>query len=214
VSPDEQPEHRDQPGRPEQPEQADQTGDRPERSEGPAQPPASHDESGLDLARSVARGLAGAKRVPRRGRPGAGAPGSAGRRFARRQDPQASGAHPDDRDPQLLDSTIGRLISEQGWATDVRVHGVFTRWEHLVGPEVAQHCRPESYKEGRLTVRTDSTAWATQMKLLAPTVLRRLNGELGDGTVTFIDVLGPHLPSWRKGPRSVRDGRGPRDTYG
>ncbi|HET8717603.1 MAG TPA: DciA family protein, partial [Nocardioidaceae bacterium] len=133
---------------------------------------------------------------------------------ARGQDPTASGAFPDDRDPQLLDSTIGRLIAERGWATDVRVHGVFSRWQHLVGEEVAAHCRPESFAEGTLVVRTDSTAWATQMRLLAPTALRRLNQELGDGTVTLIKVLGPHGPSWRKGPRSVRDGRGPRDTYG
>jgi predicted nucleic acid-binding Zn ribbon protein len=45
-------------------------------------------------------------------------------------------------------------------------------------------------------------------------VVRRLNEELGHGTVTVIDVQGPHLPTWKKGPRSVRDGRGPRDTYG
>ena len=63
-------------------------------------------------------------------------------------------------------------------------------------------------------VRTDSTAWATQLRLLAPTVVRRLNEELGHGTVALIEVAGPHLPSWKKGPRSVRDGRGPRDTYG
>jgi predicted nucleic acid-binding Zn ribbon protein len=181
-------------------------------------PPATpdHDETGLDLARSIARGLAGARRAAGRSR-GGGRSGNRqpGRPFSRgRRDPQASGAFPDDRDPQLLDSTIGRLIAEQGWGTDVRVHGVFSRWEHLVGAEVAQHCTPESYADGKLVVRTDSTAWATQMKLLAPTVLRRLNQELGDGTVTLIDVLGPHLPSWRRGPRAVRDGRGPRDTYG
>jgi predicted nucleic acid-binding Zn ribbon protein len=167
-----------------------------------------HDETGLDLARSIARGLAGTRRTAKR-RP---APRRGGRRPA--TDPTASGAHPDDRDPQLLDSTIGRLIADQGWGTDVRVHGVFSRWDHLVGREVAQHCRPESFRDGTLVVRTDSTAWATQMKLLAPTALRRLNEELGDGTVTLVEVLGPHLPSWKKGPRSMRDGRGPRDTYG
>jgi predicted nucleic acid-binding Zn ribbon protein len=167
-----------------------------------------HDDTGLDLARSIARGLAGTRRTAKR-RP---APRRGGRRPA--TDPTASGAHPDDRDPQLLDSTIGRLIADQGWGTDVRVHGVFSRWDHLVGREVAQHCRPESFRDGTLVVRTDSTAWATQMKLLAPTALRRLNEELGDGTVTLVEVLGPHLPSWKKGPRSMRDGRGPRDTYG
>jgi predicted nucleic acid-binding Zn ribbon protein len=169
---------------------------------------AEHDDTGLDLARSIARGLAGSRRTAKRR-----TPPRAGRRM-RRVDPEASGAHPDDRDPQLLDSTIGRLIAEQGWGTDVRVHGVFTRWEHLVGHDVALHCTPEAYADGKLTVRTDSTAWATQMRLLAPTVLRRLNGELGEGTVTLIDVQGPTGPNWKRGLRSVRDGRGPRDTYG
>ena len=177
-----------------------------------AAPPAKagepHDDTGLDLARSVARGLAGSRRPTRRRTEGR-RPGT-----RRRTDPGSSGAHPDDRDPQLLDNTIGRLIAEQGWGTDVRVHGVFTRWEQLVGREVAQHCTPEAFTDGKLTVRTDSTAWATQMRLLAPTVVRRLNEELGDGTVTVIDVLGPTGPTWKRGPRSVRDGRGPRDTYG
>jgi predicted nucleic acid-binding Zn ribbon protein len=167
-------------------------------------PPDDHDDTGLDLARSIARSLVrpGARRTTR------------GRRPGRRVDPQGSGAHPDERDPQLLDSTIGRLIDDQGWGTDVRVHGVFTRWDTVVGREVAQHCLPESYADTRLVVRTDSTAWATQMRLLAPTVVRRLNEELGDGTVSVIEVLGPHGPSWKRGLRSVRDGRGPRDTYG
>ena len=192
------------------------------RSSPPQEPPvettsenAEHEDTGLDLARSIARGLAGTGGPAKKRRP-------AGRRSRpRRTVPSASGSHPDDRDPQLLDNTIGRLIADQGWGTDVRVHGVFSRWDHLVGSEVAQHCRPESFKPGdradgggTLVIRTDSTAWATQMKLLAPTALRRLNEELGDGTVTMIEVVGPHLPTWKKGLRSVKGGRGPRDTYG
>ena len=194
------PDHPDHPELPDEP---------PEPApEAPAETSAEpHDETGLDLARSVARSLAGSKRPSRR------TPSRPGWR-PRRGDPKASGAFPDERDPQLLDSTIGRLIAEHGWGTDVRVHGVFSRWDHLVGRDVAQHCRPESFADGKLVVRTDSTAWATQMRLLAPTVVRRLNEELGDGTVTLIDVQGPHGPTWRKGLRSVRDGRGPRDTYG
>jgi predicted nucleic acid-binding Zn ribbon protein len=89
-----------------------------------------------------------------------------------------------------------------------------------VGDQVAQHAQPVSFVKdpdtdgGRLVVQTDSTAWATQMRLLAPTVLTRLNAELGDGTVTFIEVRGPSAPRWSHGRRSVRGGRGPRDTYG
>ncbi len=202
----------DEPG-PEEPGPEEPGPDLP--GEQPVDEEIAHDDSGLDLARSIARGLAGTggpgkRRAPARrgGRP-------------RRTTASASGAHPDDRDPQLLDTTIGRLIADQGWGTDVRVHGVFSRWEHLVGHDVAQHCQPEAFRPdegpdggGLLVVRTDSTAWATQMKLLAPTAVRRLNEELGTGTVTRIEVLGPQLPSWKKGLRSVRGGRGPRDTYG
>lgn len=163
-----------------------------------------HDETGLELAKSVARSLAGIRRAPKRA--------------LRRKptNPTFSGAHPDDRDPQTLDATVGRLIAEQGWATDVRVHGVFSRWDVIVGKEVGQHCKPESFSEadGKLVVRTDSTAWATNLRMLAPTVVRRLNEELGDDTVRLVDVLGPTGPTWKKGLRSVRDGRGPRDTYG
>lgn len=176
--------------------------------EEPAQPDPvveEHRDDGLDLARALTRAAARAGGAPARRR-------TSGPR--RTSSARASGAHPDDRDPQLLDDVVGRLVADHGWALDLRVHGVFGRWAELVGAEVAQHCTPESFAEGKLVVRTDSTAWATQLRLLAPTVVRRLNEELGHGTITVIDVVGPHLPSWKKGPRSVRDGRGPRDTYG
>jgi predicted nucleic acid-binding Zn ribbon protein len=171
--------------------------DEPAGDPGPA-----HDERGLDLARSVARGLAGRTGARRKRL-----------KNLRRVDPTVSSAHPDDRDPQLLDSTLGRLVRDQGWETELRVHGVFTRWASVVGPEVAAHVTPESYADGRLVVRTDSTAWATEMKLLAANLVHRINEHLGDGTVEIIDVLGPHVPRWTSGRFRVK-GRGPRDTYG
>lgn len=174
-------------------------------------PSQAHEETGLDLARATARSIATTARgrTPRRRG-----------RAPRRTPPQASGAHPDDRDPQSLDSTLGRLVAERGWGEDLRVHAVLGRWSAVVGHEVAQHTTPVSFEPGeeagrggRLVVRTDATAWATQMRLLAPTVVRRLNEELGHDTVAVIEVQGPSVPSWTRGRRSVK-GRGPRDTYG
>lgn len=133
----------------------------------------------------------------------------------RRRSPSSafSGAHPDDRDPQPVGDTVDRLVTERGWSQALAVGGVEGRWEHLVGAEVAAHCTPEEFEAGRLTVRTDSTAWATQVRLLAPMLLARLNDDLGAGTVTQLQVLGPAGPSWKKGRLRVK-GRGPRDTYG
>lgn len=178
----------------------------PEQPPGPDVAEADHDPAGLDLARSVAdayRGRGGIRRR-RRGPP---------TRDRQRSAP-GSGAHPDDRDPQSVRASVERLVSEQGWSADLAVHALFGRWDTIVGAEVAQHCRPRYFADTELVVTADSTAWATQVRLLAPTVVRRLNEELGHGTVTRVVVEGPQGPSWRRGRRSVRDGRGPRDTYG
>jgi predicted nucleic acid-binding Zn ribbon protein len=165
-----------------------------------------HAADGLDLARTIARATA-------RSTPGRK---SAVRRTTERpaRSGRVSGAHPDDRDPQPLDAALTRVVDEHGWQVDLKVASMFARWADLVGPEVGAHSRAESFADGKLVVRTDSTAWATQLRLLAPSVVRRLNDDLGPGTVVVLDVLGPHAPSWKHGTRSVRDGRGPRDTYG
>lgn len=169
--------------------------------------------SGLELARAVVATFGTLnKGKPRRKqqRPSTSAGGR--RRYG--DEPTTSGPSPDDRDPQVLDATMDRLVAEHGWSTNVAVAGAIARWDHIVGPEVAAHCRAERYADAELTVRADSTAWATQVRLLAPTLVQRLNQELGDDTVRRVIVVGPTGPSWRKGPRTVRDGRGPRDTYG
>lgn len=117
------------------------------------------------------------------------------------------------RDPQGVGAVFGRLLSERGWNSPVAVGSVMARWAELVGPEIATHCTPESFHETTVFVRCDSTAWATQLRLISPDLLRRFEHELGAGVVTAMKTVGPSAPSWRKGGRSVR-GRGPRDTYG
>jgi predicted nucleic acid-binding Zn ribbon protein len=160
-----------------------------------------HDPAGLALARSIARTTGRSRRRRRTS-------------DNRPSEPQASGAHPDDRDPKPLGAALDRLVESKGWSTEIDVHTLLGRWPALVGPELATHSRPESYGDAVLTVRTDSTAWASQLRLLAPSLVAALNHRLGDGTVARVKVLGPDAPSWKKGRLAVRDGRGPRDTYG
>jgi len=121
--------------------------------------------------------------------------------------------HATGRDPLGLGKVVGRLVAERGWTSPVAVGSVMAEWATLVGPEISAHCTPESFTGTTLHVRCDSTAWATQLRLLSMSLLEKFRVELGDGVVTSIQVLGPSAPSWRKGGRSV-NGRGPRDTYG
>lgn len=160
------------------------------------------DPTGLDLARAIADQVAHA--VP---------PAQVRARKEPKRRPAASERRRN-ADPTPLSDALGELIRAEGWATDLSVHALLGRWPSLVGDAVAQHSAPESFAAGVVTVRTDSTAWASQLRLMTPLLLAKLNAALGDGTIKRITVEGPDAPSWKHGPRSVRDGRGPRDTYG
>lgn len=121
------------------------------------------------------------------------------------------GVHP--RDPQTVSSTMASLFRDRGWVQEVSVGGVVGRWRDVVGDQIADHCTPETFAEGVLVVRTDSSAWAQQLKVLAPQLVRRMSEDVGEGVVREVRVLGPAGPGFGRGKRAVR-GRGPRDTWG
>jgi predicted nucleic acid-binding Zn ribbon protein len=124
-----------------------------------------------------------------------------------------SGPRADDRDPQPFGRLAARLATDRGWSGRIAGGRVFGQWRSLVGDDVADHTKPVGLNEGELTVQADSTAWATQLRLLQRQILKRISDGVGRDVVCRIKVQGPAAPSWRYGPRHV-PGRGPRDTYG
>ncbi len=124
-----------------------------------------------------------------------------------------SGPGPDPRDPQPVGAVLAKLTRSRGWDKPAAQARIFDMWSSVVGPDLADHCRPVRLSEAELTVEADSTAWATQIRLLTSRLLGRIAREVGPGVVTKLNVHGPLAPTWVKGPKRVR-GRGPRDTYG
>lgn len=113
-------------------------------------------------------------------------------------------ARPRRDDPQPLTAAVGGLLSARGWREKAAVGAVFGHWPDIVGPQLALHTKPESFESGELTVSADSPAWATQVRLMAPQLLKRLAEELGHGTVRHIRVNGPSGPPRRSGRLRVR----------
>lgn len=176
--------------------------------------------SGPELARAVldaARARRGANRPARpRADVGTGVdPGTdaepGGTRPRRRGGYTGPGADP--RDPQPFGAILDRLVKARGWQRPTAEATVFGAWERVVGADVAAHSRPVKLEDGQLTVEAESTAWATQLRLLAPSLLRQIAATVGHNVVRKLHVHGPSAPSWSRGARRVR-GRGPRDTYG
>ncbi len=119
----------------------------------------------------------------------------------------------DSRDPLALGDAVGELISTRGWTRERAGAQVTALWPEIVGPDLASHVVPESFVDGVLTLRAESTTWATQVRYLLPTLRTTIDEAVGQGVVTDIRIQGPQGPSWKSGPRHVK-GRGPRDTYG
>ncbi len=160
----------------------------------------------LEEARASARGLG--KEVGH----GRSSPGR------RRTVPQGgrrrwSGPGPDSRDPQPLGPAARELANTNGWSPKVAEGTVFAQWASVVGEQIAEHAQPTVLRDGILSVSAESTAWATQLRLVQAQLLAKIAAAVGEGVVTRLKISGPTAPSWRKGTRHI-SGRGPRDTYG
>jgi len=117
------------------------------------------------------------------------------------------------RDPLPMSDAVETLLRRMGWTEQVEVAAVTARWREVVGDQIADHCEPLGFEDGKLVVRATSTAWSTQLTLMSGQIRHRINEEFGREIVGELTVLGPTARSWTKGLRSV-PGRGPRDTYG
>jgi predicted nucleic acid-binding Zn ribbon protein len=116
-------------------------------------------------------------------------------------------------DPQLLGEALTNLIEERDWKSGVAEGSLFTQWAVIVGDDIAQHASPISINENVLTIQTTSTAWATQLTLVNSEILKTIQNNPFGTTIESVTIIGPNTPSWKRGIRSTRDARGPRDTY-
>ena len=117
-------------------------------------------------------------------------------------------------DPQSLQSVLSEVIAGRNWGQGVAEGNLFSNWAQVVGDEIAHHTTPISLVDGRLTIQSSSSAWATQMRLMQEELLKTISNSAPGALVEELNVIGPYAPSWKRGLRSIRGARGPRDTYG
>jgi predicted nucleic acid-binding Zn ribbon protein len=117
-------------------------------------------------------------------------------------------------DPQLISDVLKNLIQDREWQSGIAEGNLFANWESIVGAEIAEHTEPIAILEGALTIRTSSTAWATQLNLISNDVLASLQASAPGALVEKLSIIGPQGPTWKRGLRTIRGARGPRDTFG
>jgi predicted nucleic acid-binding Zn ribbon protein len=116
--------------------------------------------------------------------------------------------------PQLLKDVLKEVINDRDWKSGIAEGTLFSTWADIVGPEIALHATPLSLLDGVLTIQTSSTAWAVQLQLVGPDLLATVRESSPGALVESLSIIGPHGPSWKRGIRTIRGAKGPRDTYG
>ncbi len=117
-------------------------------------------------------------------------------------------------DPQPINHTLSELVANRDWRQGIAEGSLFVEWVNVVGPEIGSHSTPISLLDGVLTIQATSSAWATQLTLMSSPLLSTISSSAPGALVEEIVVLPPNAPSWKKGIRTIRNSRGPRDTYG
>lgn len=117
-------------------------------------------------------------------------------------------------DPQLISDVLKNLIKDREWQSGIAEGNLFANWAELVGTEIAEHSEPITILDGVLTIRTTSTAWATQLNLISSDLLASLQASTPGALVEKLSIIGPQGPNWKRGIRTIRGARGPRDTFG
>ncbi|QPZ38544.1 DUF721 domain-containing protein [Paramicrobacterium chengjingii] len=117
------------------------------------------------------------------------------------------------RDPKGIGDVMNTLTSRLGWDSTLSQAELINRWAEVAGDSTAAHSEPVGIEGGLLTVKCDSTAWATQLRLMRVEILGRIATRFPEAGIESIRFQGPNVPSFKRGPRSVQ-GRGVRDTYG
>ena len=117
-------------------------------------------------------------------------------------------------DPKPVGAVLDELIEKRDWVRGLAEGNIFTDWEKIVGVEIAQHSTPISLTEGRLTIQSSSTAWATQLNIMKDSLRETISNTAPGALVEELYIIGPNVPNWKKGLRTIRGARGPRDTYG
>ena len=117
-------------------------------------------------------------------------------------------------DPKNIGAILNELIDARDWRQGVAEGNLFSDWKEIVGADVAEHSTPITLFEGKLTIQTTSTAWSTQLRLMQSDLLKTIQQSAPGALVEELSIIGPHAPSWKRGLRTIRGARGPRDTFG
>ncbi|GGI03099.1 DUF721 domain-containing protein [Egicoccus halophilus] len=94
--------------------------------------------------------------------------------------------------PTPIGDSLQSFVRRRGWDERLRGATAWSRWDEIVGPELASRCEPVRLAGGTLVVRAESQVWATQLRYLTTQLVTNARAVLGTDAVRDLRLtVGP-----------------------
>lgn len=97
---------------------------------------------------------------------------------------------------ERLRSFLNQGLKELNAESVIEAGRVFALWSEIVGPGIAARALPRTLRQGVLFVEVSSAAWANELNLLKPKIMKAIEQKLGPGRVR--DVRWQVASTWRE----------------
>lgn len=104
---------------------------------------------------------------------------------------------------ERLRGLLNKGLKELNAESVIEAGRVFALWSEIVGPGIAAKALPRTLRQGVLFVEVSSAAWANELNLLKPKIMKAIEQKLGAGRVR--DVRWQVAPTWRESRAHASD---------
>jgi predicted nucleic acid-binding Zn ribbon protein len=98
------------------------------------------------------------------------------------------------RAPRPLAASIAALTDQLAPRTTLA--DAQRAWPAAAGAMMAKYAAPTAERGGTLTITCRSSVWAQELDLMAPELIAKLNGLVGEGRITALRCVASPSRSW------------------
>jgi hypothetical protein len=95
-------------------------------------------------------------------------------------------------DPVPLADALAAVRAELGLPDGDPLGALERQWHEVVGADVAEHARPDSLRDGTMTITADGPIWGTQLRYLEAEIIRRAREVTGSDAIVAVKVRVGH----------------------
>lgn len=92
-------------------------------------------------------------------------------------------AYPRAADTVSAEAAIAGLVERYGLTPVMQAITIHQRWSEIVGAQIGRVSRPDSLFDGVLAVWVRTSTWMQELRLLAPTLVSKINAAIGTPVV-------------------------------